>query len=447
MALIRIDLDSAAPLRQAASWDIGDDLLSVSGRIADLEVETSRLRENALALGGLSASTLLDFFDGCRARLGVAGRSQESSIPGVAYLYYFLARSSLRRLLESGLRGDIRHLDGFSRMESLGKKVMAMPRGLVTHWLAGNVPALGLISLVQGLLTKNANIIKLPRRNGLALPAVFREIRGFDLKTGWGSGLSGKTVVDAVMFVYCEPGDSDAHAALSRESDVRVAWGGREAVESITRLPRKLGSEDVIFGPRYSLAVVGREALSTAGRDKLAEKLALDASVFDQRGCSSPHAAFVERGGGMSPLEFARALASAMAKTLKRVPKAAAEPGDAYAVASVRAAYTLTGEVFSSAGTEWTVVYSEERGPVQACGSRVVFVRPVDHVRDAAEFLTPEVQTVGLALGEPRRTEFALMAAARGVSRIMPIGSMSLYDYPWDGLFLMDRLVRWVSLE
>jgi len=34
---------------------------------------------------------------------------------------------------------------------------------------------------------------------------------------------------------------------------------------------------------------------------------------------------------------------------------------------------------------------------------------------------------------------------ARGVERCPEVGSMRLYETPWDGLFPMERLVRWVS--
>ena len=36
---------------------------------------------------------------------------------------------------------------------------MAHPRGIITHWLAGNVPILGMISLIQGIITKNTNLL------------------------------------------------------------------------------------------------------------------------------------------------------------------------------------------------------------------------------------------------------------------------------------------------
>ena len=324
-----------------------------------------------------------------------------------------------------------------------------MPRGLMTHWLAGNVPALGLISLVQGVLTKNANVVKLPRRNGFVLPALFRRLCDFDPAGPLSAGRSplGRALSETVLFVYGDPGDEDAQLALSRESDVRVAWGGAGALEAIGRLARRPGSEDVFFGPGHSLAVIGREALSPDGLEKLADQLAVDASVFDQRGCNSAQAVFVESGGAVAPLDFARALGAAMARVLKRFPKEPVGAAEAYAVAAVRSEYMMTGEVISSAGTEWTVVYSDAGGPIRPSGSRVVFVRPVGDVMDIARFLSPGVQTVGLALDEPRRTAFADLAAKAGVSRIVPLGTMSLYDHPWDGVFPVERFVRWVSLE
>ncbi len=448
MAIMRIEGESTAVLGRNP-WDIGDDALATAPRIPDFAAEAARLRECAVALRQIPAMDLVDYFESARLALSRPPRPGQAVLPGIAYLHYFLAGSNLKRLLEAGLKGDVRHLDGFLPMTGLGKRVRALPRGLITHWLAGNVPALGLISLVQGILTKNANVVKLPRRNGLALPALFREICELD-PDGTSRSIShpaGRAVSAAVAFVYCEPGDAGAQAALSRESDVRVAWGGAEALGAIGRLPRKPGSEDVFFGPGYSLAVVGRECLAAAGLDKLADRLATDASVFDQRGCNSAQGVFVESGGAVAPRDFARALGAAMARALKRIPKEPAGAAEAYEVASVRSEYLMTGEVISSAGTEWTVVYADAGGPIRPSGSRVVFVRPVGDVMDIARYLSPAVQTVGLALDEPRRTAFADLAAQTGVSRIVPPGLMSLYDHPWDGMFPVERFVRWVSLE
>lgn len=449
MHIFRIDAKtrpapgSAPPI----SWDLNPRILSRCPLIVDFAAEADRLRKSAAFLGEIPVLDIVDFFDYASRRVAAEMGPGEATLPGISYLVPFLSKPNLIRLLKAALHGDPRFLDGFAPMDSLGKRMKAQPRGLVTHWLAGNIPSLGMISLVQGVLTKNANIVKLPRRNGLVLPEFFARIADIDIPLEGGRTISGKTIAASVAFVYCEPEDPDSQRLLSLESDVRLVWGGAEAVNSLLGLPKKSGAEDILFGPRYSLAAIGREALTPGGVEKLAAKLAFDASAFDQRGCNSPHTVFVERAGAVTPHHFARALAGAMEKTLKRIPKEQVGAEEAYAVAAVRAEYSVAGEVFTSPGTEWTIVYSGEKGLARPCGSRVVFIRPVDDINDIIDGLSPEIQTVGLALDEPRRTDFALAAARRGISRVTPIGAMSRYDYPWDGIFPMERFIRWVSLE
>jgi hypothetical protein len=230
-------------------------------------------------------------------------------------------------------------------------------------------------------------------------------------------------------------------------SDVRVAWGGRAAVEAITRLPRRSDTEDVVFGPKTSLAVLGRHSLDDDTAERTADALAFDASVDDQRGCHSPHLVFVEEGGPIDAVRFAAILASAMRRALGRIPKPPVAPADAYRVASVRARWSLAGTVHAPVGTEWTVVCAETAGFEDACGGRVVFVRPVADVMDVLPLLGPAHQAIGLLLDPARECAFAVGAAAHGVARITRPGQMARFDYPWDGLFPIDRFVRWVSLD
>src|SRR5271157_2875370 len=98
-------------------------------------------------------------------------------------------------------------------------------------------------------------------------------------------------------------------ANLSTAADLRVAWGGREAVEAIMNLPRRFGTEDIVFGPKTSFVVVGAERLSEeAEARKTATLVARDTVALGQRGCNSPHTIFVERGGALSAEAFAALL-------------------------------------------------------------------------------------------------------------------------------------------
>ena len=146
-----------------------------------------------------------------------------------------------------------------------------------------------------------------------------------------------------------------------------MQWGGREAVESVMSLPRKYGTEDVIFGPKYSFAIIGKNSFKNDDLKEISYKLAIDISVFEQQGCNSPHTVFYESGGKFSALEFTKSLADAMNKVLKRIPKNLVSANEAFKIENIRAEYSFTGKVFSSSGTEWTVIYSEEKGLAEAC--------------------------------------------------------------------------------
>ena len=150
------------------------------------------------------------------------------------------------------------------------------------------------------------------------------------------------------MFCYCDRDDRIGHETLSLNSDVRVAWGGREAVETVMSLPRKYGTDDVIFGPRYSFAFVGKNSFEKKQLKNIAYNLAIDVSVFEQQGCNSPHTVFVESGCDISPVEFAKALADGMDEVLKRIPKNAISADQAYTIVNTRTEYSFIGKVFSS---------------------------------------------------------------------------------------------------
>jgi hypothetical protein len=89
---------------------------------------------------------------------------------------------------------------------------------------------------------------------------------------------------------------------------------------------------------------------------------------------------------------------------------------------------------------------SAEKGLAEPCYSRVITVRAIDDALQAAEFAHPGIQTVGTALAGARKLEFASAASARGVERFPDLGRTTFFDSPWDGLFPMDRLIKWVTL-
>lgn len=367
---------------------------------------------------------------------------------GLNFLLYWFRKKHLSQAADISLKSDRTVLDRFTQPPSIPYRLKANPRGTISHWLAGNVPMLGMLSLVQGILTKNVNILKVPKHNGEIIPYLLNSFNGVVYESETGKKIEGTQLIKSTAAIYFERDDQEAQKALSMISNVRVAWGGMEAVESVMNLPRKYGCEDVIFGPRTSFMVIGKEYLQSKEKaGEIAGKAALDASLFEQQGCNSPHTVFVERGGIVSPLEFARLLAGAMAETLKRFPKGEIAAADSLKILKLRSEYDMRGEAFYSPGVEWTVLYAEEdTGLAAPCYNRTVFVRPVSDVMEVEKYCSHLTQTAGTALSDQRKTRFAEKVTARGVDRCPDVGSMTLYEIPWDGMFVLDRFVRWSKL-
>lgn len=432
------------------NWDLNDETLKRFNKIENYKDIITDIKLKSKYLKDLRIEHILEFFDSLSNEWLNNPKNnflKNFSSMGASFLINFIKRSNLEPLLSESLNNNISYIDNFIFVNNLKKKVMAHPKGLITHWLAGNVPILGMISLIQGIITKNTNVVKLPRESGLILPFMASQIADHVYEKDK-LKIEGLKIMESCQFVYCNKQDISSQKILSINSDIRVAWGGREAVESVMSLPRKYGTEDVIFGPKYSFAIIGKNSFKNDELNEISYKLAIDISVFEQQGCNSPHTVFYESGGKFSALEFARSLADAMDKVLKRIPKSLVSANEAFKIENIRAEYSFTGKVFSSNGTEWTVIYSEEKGLAEACFSRTIFVRPVASINEILKYIEHKKhQTIGICLDKKNKEFFAKEATSRGIERITEVGKMSVYDYPWDSMYPMNRFIRWVSLN
>lgn len=367
---------------------------------------------------------------------------------GLNFLLAWCEPSRLRTLLDTALNGKRAHLDSFQvRSDIPGSSLRALPRGIVAHWLSGNVPLLGMFALLQSIVTKNVNILKVSADESQALPALLKCFAGLTYKTPGGYELSGDELLKTIAVVYFDRHQHDIANTFSSSADVRIAWGGREAVESVSQLAKKYTCQDILFGPKLSMMVIGNDALdSDKAIRKLVRRAATDASVFDQFACASPHTIFVEKGGQISPREFADRLALAMDKALIRLPSVTPDVGQANKIRSKIAEYDFVGEVWSDPLLRWTVLFEDDITLVDPTYFRVITVKAVDDIFDVIPQVHEDIQTVGLAMHGAKRLQFATDITMQGAMRCPDIGHMTHFDSPWDGLYAIDRMIRWVSL-
>ena len=257
--------------------------------------------------------------------------------------------------------------------------------------------------------------------------------------------------MNCITLVYVERDDLINQEILSKNADIRIAWGGDEAVSTILSLKKNFFTEDIIYGPKYSYAILDSEFLENNLKNA-AQRLAFDVSIFDQNACNSPHTIFVENNDSDNPnlvKDFAKELSNSM-ETVNRLmlPKSEISEKKSMEILSLRAEYDFKGEVFAPKNTDWTVIYSEDEGLANPCFSRVVFIKPIKNAEDIGKFHNRKIQSIGLGISDlEKRKKLIDLVTMLGGDRCPSIGSMSKFQSPWDGIFGMDRMVRWISMS
>lgn len=356
-------------------------------------------------------------------------------------------RPRLEALLASEL-GDAAVLDGFvDRSGGAAGRVMAVGPRLAAHYFSGNIPGVGVTSMIRTLLLRAATLGKTAAGEPVLAALFARGIAEADPDLG-----------RCLAVAYWPGADRAMGEAALDPADAVIAYGGSEAVESVRSLA-PAGARFVGYRHRLSFAVVAREALSSSAAGSLADAAALEVATFDQQGCVSPHLFYVEEGGEISPQAWARLLAGSLERLEPELPRGTIGAGESAAIRQTRAAAEFSGlggsgvEMHgSAAGTVWTVIFDPDPAFEPSCLNRVARVKPITDI-SAVETPVSELrgllQTVGVA-GPPERIDPLARGLARlGVSRITPIGRMAWPPPTWhhDGRPALGDLVTWCDLE
>jgi acyl-CoA reductase-like NAD-dependent aldehyde dehydrogenase len=351
---------------------------------------------------------------------------------GLPFLATFLRSTTLEPLIARELPSPA----ALERFVPAGgrKSIRLVPRGVACHWIAGNVPLLGLFSWALSVLVGNVNVIRLSsRQDDLLSPILGR----FAALSDAGAQLAAET-----LLVRFDRDDRAAHEALSLGADVRIAWGGKEAVESVAALPARWDCETLLLGPRVSLAVVDPAVVS----DRMLVRLATDVAFFDQQACSSPQVAFVKGRAGTPAFDgFVEHLAGAFAAQSRAFPRHTLDAGETYRIVLDRARVALEGGALRhDQETQWTLALLDRPDGRVACANRFLQVVPFEALDEIYEHIPGNVQTVVTALDGADTATFTEAAARCGVCRFPRPGEGNHFEDPWDGIPVVSRLVRWV---
>lgn len=367
---------------------------------------------------------------------------------GLNFLATWCSERHLREVATFGLRGNVEYADTYLPFPDSTKHLLkANSRGLCCHWMAGNVQILGLFALVQCIMTKNVNLLKVSSHDDGVFAGLLNAFEGLEYTTPGGYTIKGDDLLKTVAVVYFTRNAVKLGENMSKNADVRIAWGGREAVETVASYPSKYDCETVVFGPKLSFAVVSKEMLTDEqAAKKLARRVSVDVSVFDQTGCASAHNLFVEKGGAVSPDVFCKILNESMAKTEIQIPKPTMSAEQVSAIHSIRGVYDFCGVSMGSETMSYSILLDDHDELHKPVYSRVLFVHAVDSIMQSIKHITEDIQTIGIEATQEQAIEYAEAATQKGAVRFPQIGRMLNFEMPWDGIVLIDRLVKWNSV-
>ena len=422
-----------ADLRDLPMWQIIEFLAEVGSRLK-LE-DNAWLQESfalALAAGGLAEPILRGVYDDLPKMFDPHGMTEmiDRSV-GIPFLDGWVAAPSPHDNV---------------RVRAMGTRQL--------HITAGNLPVVAALTIVRGALTKSDVLIKSPSNDPLTANAIARTLIAVD---------AAHPVTRHVAVAYWKGGDEEMDRQIVRVSriDKITAWGGMSSVRHIQKFLTP-GIDLTALNPKYSMSVIGREALeSDAAMDEAATGIAMISGFYNQTACANTRIVYVECGTDDESIERLVALGQRIVAAYRTLPPVISTPfpkANADLEAEMEAV-ALDDDFYHVEGNTLTggVVISKFADRVDffdQLNNRVVNIVPVEDLRTVTKWCNDTTQTVGVypeSLRDRLLDDFMLA----GVQRMVPLvggDAMQIFHdmhtlppgMPHDGIEPLRRNVRWV---
>ncbi|NOY23297.1 MAG: CoF synthetase, partial [Acidobacteria bacterium] len=428
----------------------GDDISGILSRAHQLKKEVESLpMEDILSVFDKLASLWIDreypYTKEAMEKLpGLIHFDSNMVYEGIKTMCSLLARRSMEIRVGCDI-GGTEFLDQWTYHKDFKGYMMARPKGVVAHVSAGNVFVGGVDSLIQGLATKNVNIMKMSTVDPL-FPILFAK----SLKENDHTGILHR----AMALLHWKGGTSAIEGPIKTDCNAVVVYGGADTIRSY-RKGLGLHTELVEYGPKYSFVIVQETALREKGIAAAAKLIARDGLMWEQSACSSPHVVYVE--GKDNALALAKAISDAYDDWYKVFPQGELYDDEKVEITKVRELAKVEkalgkGDLFIGKRGFSTVVYQEKKEFQVSCLNRTLFVKALDRVEDVFEIIKPMgkyIQTVAILADDEKAKEIAAGLSLIGADRMVEPGKMAVRKHgtPHDGTKGLGELIQWVSLS
>lgn len=313
--------------------------------------------------------------------------------------------------LEIGLETVLKGMVGGPARQLFDAARPSSEPGFVAVFLASNLPALAVQTLLPALATRRPVLFKSPSSEPLFTPYLVDALCRQEPR-----------LRDALAAVTWRGGNERCEQPVIDQTRRVLAYGNQQTLDALrTRAGRKL----LAYGPKISLAVLD----DTVGYSQVATGLARDIVLFDQRGCLSIQAIFTTQDAR----RLAEALASALVEEAVTCPPGTIELGEATAVQQLRGEALMRDAFLPDLPLACgTVVVENEPRLALSPGLRCVRIYPLESLDELTNRLSPwrgRLQGVALAGSSARALEPSLRQL--GITRFAAPGELHETDATW----------------
>lgn len=314
----------------------------------------------------------------------------------------------------------------------------AQPFGVLMHIGAGNVVALSVISILEGMLASNINILKLPSYEGGISIKLLQQLIDIEPR------------LKPYIYVFdISSKDTQLLKKIGDLSDAIVVWGSDDAVMGIRQLaPPSLPV--IEWGHKISFAYF----VESEHIEEDLTGLALDICLSEQKYCSSPQCVFYETSRDEELDEFAASLAHKLAFISNQYPleelSIDVQSQITWAKELVKMEEIIGNQkLIDNTDYNFSVMVDYAASLKVSLGYRNIWVMKVNR-NQIMSILRPHkghLQTTGLSCRKEDVNDISGILYAAGVNRVNRCGQMS-HTYcgePHDGMQTLRKYVRIVN--
>ena len=351
---------------------------------------------------------------------------QSRLYPDVVTFAFFCRRGNLMKLREQSV-------------VSIQPSVIRLGRGIIFHIAPSNVPVNFAYSVVAGLLAGNTNVVRVSQKQFPQVDIIVRHMREIGMKR---------------LAVVRYPHESNANEVFSAMCDVRVIWGGDATIATIRQNAIPPRAYDICFADRYSLAAINADKLvadqlNTESLQSLAERFYNDTYLFDQNACSAPH--LMVWTGNKENVKQAKML---FWNAVQRVTEQKYQFQDVMAVDKLTALYkqacampTHDEETKNNILRRVEIDTLSQNIDSFRCAGGYFTEYTARSLDEVAPIVNEKYQTLAYyGFDKQELSDFILRNRLTGIDRIVPFGETTAFSLTWDGMNLIERMSRIISV-